>query len=508
MEQVDRGTGAQRPVVAVVGGGIAGLAAAWELVTGPGPTPTVHVLEAGNQVGGKLRSTEFAGRTVDLAADAFLARRPEATQLCEELGLTPQLVPVGASGATVWSRGKLRSMPQGLNLGIPTQWLPLARSGILSASGSLRAGLDLVLPHASQSTQVDDRAVGQIVRRRLGNQVAERLADPLIGGIHAGGVDHLSAAATFPQLLTAERQRGSLMRRLGRPPTPAQQLASPPPSAPPSPLFWSLAGGTAALAGALATALVERGVHIHTGVAVESISRQSGDEGCWELALSGHLHVADVRTLPDGGSALSVDGAVLAVPGRQASGLLRPHSLRASGLLGSLDYASVTVLTLVYPAAAIESDLTGTGFLVPRTSEILGHRALITGCTYLSRKWPHLARPGDELIRLSVGRFGDTRPDGMSDDELVAAATAELASVLTVTGQPTESRVTRWHSAFPQYPAGHLTRVAQIQEAVATLPGLAVAGAAYHGVGIPACIGSGRAAAHEVRRSMAATSPP
>jgi oxygen-dependent protoporphyrinogen oxidase len=182
--------------------------------------------------------------------------------------------------------------------------------------------------------------------------------------------------------------------------------------------------------------------------------------------------------------------------------------MRASGLLGSLDYASVTVLTLAFPAEAIRSNLTGTGFLVPRTSEILGHRALITGCTYLSRKWPHLARPGDELIRLSVGRYGDTRPDGMSDDELVAAATAELASVLSVTSQPTESRVTRWHSAFPQYPVGHLTRVAQIHESISSLPGLAVAGAAYHGVGIPACIGSGRAAAHDVRRTMAATSSP
>ena len=173
-----------------------------------------------------------------------------------------------------------------------------------------------------------------------------------------------------------------------------------------------------------------------------------------------------------------MDGVVLAVPAGQAAGLLAPHAPGAAALLGSLDYASVAVLTLAFPAGAVRSPLVGTGFLVPRTSEVRGRRALVTGCTYLSRKWPHLARPGDELIRLSVGRHGDTRPDELSDDELVREAAAELGAIVDVGGPPDEWLVTRWDGAFPQYPAGHLARVARIHDEVATLPGLALAGAA------------------------------
>ena len=496
-----------RPVVAVVGGGIAGLAVAWELVTAPGagPAPVVHVLEAGSRVGGKLRAAEFAGSSVDLAADAFLARRPEATGLCRELGLDDELVPVGASGAALWVRGRLRSMPDGLQLGIPTRWLPLARSGILSPGGALRAGLDLVRPHAPDPDGAGDRSVGEIVSRRLGRQVAERLADPLIGGIHAGSADGLSAAATFPVLLAADRQRGSLMRRLGRPPAPAQQPPAPPDgAAPPPPMFWSLDGGTARLAAELADALVARGATVHTGVAVESLDRGRRGGPTWEISLAGNQDVPGARDRADGGSVLTVDGAVLAVPGGQAAGLLAPHAPVAAGLLGSLAYASVAVITLALRSGAVRAPMVGTGFLVPRTSEVLGRRALVTGCTYLSRKWPHLARPGDELVRLSVGRFGDTRPDELSDDELVRAATTELDAIVGVDGEPEAALVTRWDGAFPQYPAGHLERVARILEDVTALGGLSVAGAAYHGVGIPACVGSGRSAARDVLRTMPA----
>ena len=314
----------ERPVVAVVGGGIAGLAAAWELVSGPGPAPVVHVLEAGSRVGGKLRSAEFAGRTVDLAADAFLARRPEATALCHELGLDDQLVPVGATGAGLWARGALRAMPEGLSLGIPTRWLPLARSGILSPAGALRAGLDLVRPHRAATDGPPDRSVGEIVTRRLGRQVTERLADPLIGGIHAGSADGLSAAATFPPLLAADRQRGSLMRRLGRPPTPGQQPTgpAPDPSGPPSPMFWSLDGGTARLAAELADAVAARGGVVHTGVAVESLAAAPPGSPRWVLALAGRHDVPGARPSPDGAAVVAVDGVVLAVPAGQAAGLL------------------------------------------------------------------------------------------------------------------------------------------------------------------------------------------
>ena len=204
---------------------------------------------------------------------------------------------------------------------------------------------------------------------------------------------------------------------------------------------------------------------------------------------------------------LAVDGVVLAVPAGQASGLLADHAPAAADVLGRLRHSSVTVVTLAVPSDAIRGDLVGTGFLVPRTSPVDGRTALITGCTYLSRKWPGLARPGDELIRLSVGRFGDDRPDAMDDDELTAAAFGELVRILGIDGRPRQSLVTRWHGAFPQYTPGHLDRTDRVEAAVAELPGVAVAGSAYRGVGIPAVVGSGRAAARAVLASLDGTRP-
>jgi oxygen-dependent protoporphyrinogen oxidase len=503
----------------VVGGGIAGLAAAWELVSGAAatdrvdpatvdvPTVDVHVLEAGDRVGGVLRSTGFAGRQVDLGADAFLARRPEATALCTELGLRDRLVPVGASGASIWARGRLRTMPDGLLVGVPTHWLPLARSGILTPRESLRAARDLLVPALGTGMDFGDRAVGPIVADRLGLAVVERLVDPLVGGIHAGGVDDLSAAATFPQLLAAAHQGGSLMRRLGQARSAAVVAVGGTGGGTgggQSPVFWSLPDGTASLATELSEALVARGVTIHTGAAVEALEHHRaptvahgrdpatgpGRDG-WRIALGG-------------AGAQEVDGVVLAVPAGEAATLLAPHAPRAADLLGTIEYASVAVITVSVDRASVGHPLEGTGFLIPRTTRFDGRPALVTGCTFLSRKWPHLARGDDELLRMSVGRFGDERHRSLDDDELTAAAFGELARVLDIWGGPTAVQVTRWDRAFPQYRVGHLMRIARLERDIAAVGGLAIAGAALRGVGIPACIGSGRAAAAQVRDALAA----
>jgi oxygen-dependent protoporphyrinogen oxidase len=491
--------------VAVVGAGIAGLAAAWELVAGSDraglAAPEVLVFEAGDRVGGKLQSADFAGRRVDLGADAFLARRPEATELCRELGLTGELVPVGASGASVWARGRLRSLPPGLNLGVPTRWWPLLRSGILSPGESLRVARDLVPPHPAARESAGDRSVGDIVGERLGRPVVERLVDPLVGGINAGGVDELSAAATFPQLMAASEQPGSLMRGLRPSPSPAGE----PEPGRPSPVFWSLTGCTARLGGALNEALAGRGATIRTNMSVRSIERQeasrSGRAG-WRLALEGP------GAGPAGGpDPLQADCVVLAVPAAEAAVLLAPLAPAAAGRLDALAYAPVAVVTLSIPSGAIRAPLQGTGFLVPRTSTMGGRPALITACTYLGRKWPHLARPGDELVRASVGRFGDDRHRGLDDAELTTAVFGELARILDIHGDPLDQLVARWDRGLPQYEVGHLAAVEEIDGAVAGLPGLALAGAAYRGVGIPACIGSGRAAARRVLASVSTGAP-
>jgi oxygen-dependent protoporphyrinogen oxidase len=498
-------TGPSRPIVAVVGAGIAGLAAAWELVTGsPGdrPLPEVHVFEATDRVGGKLRATEFAGRTVDLAADAFLARRPEATDLCAELGITDSLVPVGASGASIWARGRLRMMPAGLNLGVPTRWWPLARSGILSPAEAIRPALDLVTPRLRSSSAFGDRAVGAIVGERLGTTVVERLVDPLVGGINAGGVDELSAAATFPVLIAASHQAGSLMRSLARAAQrSAASAATTAGDGPTAPVFWSLPGSTASLAVLLADALVARGVAIHTGVAVEAVGQTGGQATgapAWRLSLG--------RTGPagDGPTTQDVDGLILAVPAPEAGVLLAPFAPEAAGMLSVIAYGSVAVVTMALPPGAIGVPLRGTGFLVPRTSTIDGRSALITGVTYLGRKWPHLARAGDDLIRASVGRFGDERHAALDDDQLIASVLGELTGLIDLRGTPLEATVTRWDAALPQHEVGHLIRVGRVERSLAGLGTVAVAGAALRGVGIPACIGSGRSAARQVLAGLSA----
>ncbi|HVC71927.1 MAG TPA: protoporphyrinogen oxidase [Acidimicrobiales bacterium] len=485
------------PTIAVIGAGMAGLSAAWEL-SRMTPAPRVIVLEADDRLGGKLRTESFGGRPVDLGPDAFVARRPEALALCAELGLTEDLVAPGLRGAYVWARGRLRPLPAGLALGVPTRFGPLARSGICSPAGLVGPALDLLRrrrPPPEPSARPTDMAVGEVVRRRLGPEVTARLAAPLIGGIHAGDIDLMSAAAVFPALLGAEARRGSLMRALGAG-LPGPPAASPGPDLPDlpgvaamsgagGPVFLSLRGGIGRLAEELGRALLDRGVELRRGTTATVLRRQaSGDGERWCIA-----------SAPGGET--EADGVVVAVPAPVAAGLLRRHDGALAAILDTVSYASVAIVTLRLAADAVRRPLDGSGFLVPRP-EAGGAGPLVTACTWISAKWPELDRPGDVLIRASVGRQGDDRHVSMTDDELRAACLEGLGTMMGLGAAPLETAVTRWPGSFPQYPVGHLDRVAAIEAATDRLPGLALAGAALHGVGIPACIGSGRRAARAV----------
>ncbi len=465
---------ARRRVV-VVGGGISGLAAAWELTGGSGgreDTPTVVVLEASPRLGGPLRSDEFGGLPVDTGPDGFLGRRPEAIDLCREVGLDDALVPIAARGASVWARGRLRALPDGLVLGIPTRFWPTAGAGVLSARGLLGVARDTVLPRPDVRGPIGDRSIGPLVARKLGQQVVDTLVDPLLGGIHAGTVDDMSAAATFPPLLAAAQRRGGLMRGL-RAEVPALDADGPP-------LFWSLEGGMASLVGTLEARLRERGVDIRLSAPAARLERAGAG---WTV--SGADQVAEA------------DAVVLATPAPAAATLLRPHDDEVAGLLQAIDYASVVLVTFRAKTGSIPAPLRGTGFLVPRRSPHKGREAwAVTACTFLDRKWPHLARDGEVLLRASLGRIDDTRPCEWGDDEVAARAWEELGVFLGVSGQAMDVAVVRHPHSLPQYRVHHLLRTAGVEAAAARLGGVALAGAAYRGVGIPACIASGRAAAH------------
>ncbi len=461
--------------VVVVGGGISGLTAAWELSGGAQPrsdAPAIVVLESSPRLGGALRSDEFGGRAVDMGPDGFLGRRPEAVDLCHEVGLADALVPIAGRGASVWARGRLRPLPDGLALGIPTRFWPTVRSGVLGVRGQVGLARDAVLPRPDVRGPIGDRSVGPLVARKLGQRVVDTLVDPLIGGIHAGSVDDMSAAAVFPPLLAAAQRRGGLMRAL--------RAEVPPPDPEGPPLFWALDGGMASLVRTLAARLGERGVDIRLSAPAERLERAGTGWAVWS-----------------GSQAFAADGAVLAAPAPATAALLQPHDDEAAGLLHAIEYASVVLVTFRADAGDVPSALHGTGFLVPRRSPHKGRDAwAVTACTFLDRKWPHLARDGEVLLRASLGRMDDERPEGWSDEEAVDRAWDELEVLLGVTGRPKEAVVVRCPHALPQYRLHHLLRTAGTEAAVARLGGVAVAGAAYHGVGIPACIASGRAAAH------------
>ncbi len=453
--------------VAVIGGGIAGLAAAWELSLSA--EVRVVVLEAAERLGGKVMTDEFGGRRVDVGPDAFVARRPEAVGLCFELGLAQELVAPSSGRAYIWRRNRLRSLPDGLVLGVPTRIGPLASSGICSLKGLRRPAIDLIAPalvHRRNGTSVDD-SIGEIVRARLGHEVHDLLADPLIGGINAGSIDTMSAAAVFPQLLNASRSMGSLMRSL-------RQTRSGE-----GPVFLGFRQGMWRLVERLAEALRERGTEIRTRVAVERIERTNPTGvGGWKLSGSYENET------------IEADGVVLALGAQGASSLLGPHDRELSALLGSIPSSSVTLVTLRFPPAAVGRALDGSGFLIP-----VVEGRLVTACTWLSSKWAHLGESGDILLRASTGRYGDERAASMSDEELVEACIGELSQMLGLRGDPLDAMVTRWPEAFPQYLVGHPSRVREIESRTARLRSVAVAGAPMEGVGLPACIGSGRKAA-------------
>lgn len=473
-----------RPTVVVVGAGITGLATAWQLSRAR-PAPRVVVLEADERLGGKIRTGSVAGTTVELGPDAFLARVPWAVELCSELGLRPELVSPAAGHAYLWTRGRLRRIPEGLVLGAPSDLRAVARSGTVSPLALARAALDLVLP----ATPVDgDRSVGDIITSRFGRGIQEWLVDPLVGGIHAGRSEVLSAAATAPQLDAASRSGRSLLKALRAQAEAARAAAarsagSASGEAPP--VFFTHPRGLGHVVEVLAGRLREDGVDIRTGTAVDAVERAGGG---WTVHSTGGE-----------GAALAADAVVVTTPAPATARLLGPVCPPAAAELGQIEHSTVAVLTLAYPSSALPGPLEGTGFLVPRPQG-----RLMTAATWMSAKWAHVASSDGVLIRVSAGRHRDERARNLSDPELVAAATAELAEAMGLREEPSEAVVTRWNDAFPQYAVGHLDKADRIDAAVAAVPGLAVAGAAYRGVGIPACINSGRQAADRVLAQLGA----
>lgn len=461
----------ERADVVVVGGGVSGLATAYFLRRALGPEATLRVLEADEAPGGKVRTTPLAGHPVDTGPDAFLSRAPELRQLIEDLGLADAVVEPLGGGAYVWSRGRLRPLPPGMAFGLPERLVPLLRSGLLSPRDTLRAGLDLVLP----ATRLpEDPSVAELVRPRFGRGVYDRLVTPLLGGVHAGDPARLSATSTVPEIAALARSGRSVYLTMRR----RRRAAPRPTGRPPAPLV-SLAGGMGRLTTALRDGLPST---VETGVHARRVERTG----------------SGLRVVTDGG-AHETGQVVLATPAYAAADLLADLAPALAAELRAIPYVDVANATLAFPADVAAHLPPGTGFLVPPVEG-----RLIVGCTWLTQKWPHLAGHDVLLVKSMVGRSGDTRWLGMTDDQLVEAVRGELREVLGITAPPLERLVQRWPQAMPQYVVGHTARLARIDAALAELPGLALTGAAYRGVGLAGCVAQASATAARLSEGVPA----
>jgi protoporphyrinogen/coproporphyrinogen III oxidase len=500
-----------QPHVVIVGGGIAGLAAAFFLRDEP---VRVTVLEGSPRLGGKLAVSEIAGVAVDEGAEALLVTRPEGTGLIAQVGLAGERVEPGTTSSAIWTLGALRPLPRRQFMGVPSDMAELARSGVVSAEGVARAGQDFELPPTERDGDVP---VAAYVADRLGAEVVDRLVDPLLGGVYAGRSADLSFDATLPALAAASRRYRSLAEAAGSllPPTAGRDgtPAGGPAGAPSGTrsggsVFTTLAGGLGLLPAFLAKA---SGAEVRTTSMVRSLSPSPapspagpgtpGGRPGWRLTVGSAAAEEQV----------DADAVILAVPARPAARLLAsvPGAAVAVTAFGEISYASMAIVTLAYPRSAFPgaglARLGWSGYLVPAVDG----RA-VKAVTFSTVKWPHLGAataPGAEpleIVRCSLGRIGEEAVLQRADEDLAALAAAELAEATGVRGGPVAHRVTRWGGALPQYTVGHLDRVARIRADVAAQPGLAVCGAAYEGVGIPACIATARGAATAVMEFLTA----
>ena len=446
----------------VVGAGIGGLTAAHDLAAAG---HEVVVLEGSDRIGGKLRTAQVAGVSVDVGAEAMLARRPEGVALAESLGL--EIVHPTRATSRIWTRGALRPLPRSL-MGVPMDLDQLEATGILSPEGLDRARREASLPRDPSSSDVADGidvTVGSLVDARFGPEVTDQLVEPLLGGVYAGRAREISLRAAVPQL--------AAMAAAG--PLTPQTAAIPPASD--APVFAGIAGGMGRLPAALAD-----GLDVRTGRRVSLVGLPNGHRR-FEVAMHDRRGEQIVE---------EADGVVVATPARAAWDILPELPWLATDPLRDLDYASVAVITLAFRAEDLPLDGTTSGFLVPPREG-----RFIKASTFSFAKWDWVRDAGDGvlLLRTSVGRAGEIGALDHTDAELVARSLADLREAIPAVGEPVDTHVQRWPDALPQYRVEHLREIAELREAVADVPGLAICGAAYDGVGIPAVIASAHLAA-------------
>ncbi|MGB0067106.1 MAG: protoporphyrinogen oxidase [Isosphaeraceae bacterium] len=471
----------RQPLVAIIGGGITGLAAAHRLGELE-PRAQVLILESEARAGGVLGTVRKAGFLIEESADSFLTALPHGLGLCRRLGLEGEIIPTDPDRrrAFVVSRGRLEPIPDGLMIMAPTRLWPMMTTPILGPWDKVRMGLELLVPRAGEA----DESLASFARRRFGRGAYERLIQPLVGGMYTGDPELLSVRATMPRFQEMERSHGSLIRASLH-----ARVASGKPGQAGSGarygLFVGLRVGMTSLTSALVRTLPEGSVRC--GVEVKRLDR--GVDGRWRLACSraGHL------------SMIEADAVIVATPAGVAGRLLAAVDGALSASLERISSTSCAIVSLGYRQDQVAHALDGFGFVVPR----IENRNILSG-SFSSVKFPGRCPEGTVLLRAFLG--GAFRPDMLDQGDLALSGLAieELSTLLGIKGEPIVRHVSRWPKVMPQYELGHLALVQSIESAIAAHSSLALAGNAYHGVGVPQCIQSGEQAAERIARELGA----
>lgn len=472
---------------AVIGGGVSGLAAARALARAG--AAHVTVFEAADRFGGRILTADLGAGPVDLGPDQFLRRDPSVELWCRDLGLADSLVAPRVSTAGVYSYGQARELPRGLALGIPTDLAALGASGIVSPDGCQHAahvteglpplslgelGLDQTDPDA-------ERSAGAMLRERLGDEIVDRLVDPLLGGINAAGVDALSLGVAAPQVARALAGERDVVEALS-----TALPVAPPGDGPPRSPFLGLAGGLGRLVSSAVAELVSAGVELRGSAPVQALE-PTGDPADPRILLS-----------LESGEQIRADGVVLATPGPAAALLLQKLSPGAAAICAAVPYSSVVLTTFLLPAGQLDVRPEWSGVLVPRVEGFL-----TTAISFFSQKWEWLSghrfegHPVD-VVRVSAGRHDDDRALEMADHELIGRLLSELGTIVGLRAQPLTSHVQRWEKAFPQYLPGHAGNIARLLAELGHRPSVTLAGALLGGIGVPACATSGAEAARRL----------
>jgi len=445
--------------VAIVGGGISGLSAAYALHKRRVP---YLLLEAGPCLGGVIRTETRDGFLLEGGPDSMLAQKPEGIALCRELGLGDRLVPTNPDVRSVYvlHRKKLHPLPEGMMLAVPTKILPFARSGLFSWPGKLRMGLDLVIPGGNGR---GDESIASFLRRRFGQEAVDRLGEPLLAGIHAGDPERLSILSTFPRFRALETKHGSLVRGMW-----ATPRRTPAPGARPPAAFYSLRGGLREMVDALVLRLERE--RIWTKAPVRSVSR-----------------AADGFSIATGdGDVVSASRVIVAAPGPKIAPALEGLVPGAARALAAIPFASSATVLLGYRREDVAHSLDGYGMVVPQTE---GLRT--TALSFVSTKFPHRAPGGHVLLRGFLGGVRDPQVMGLTDEEMVAAVERDMSGILGLGGRPVMARVFRWPGGTPQLEVGHIERMAEVEGEIASVPGLHLTGAGVRSTGIPDSVADG-----------------